>query len=154
MLSCEMSRIFILPFTAEAGHIDELGHVNNAVWVQWMEHLSVSHWRAHAPAAEVEASVWMVTRHEIDYRGNVTLGQGVTGTTWIDELPRGARFNRRMLFRNEDGRTVVEAKTTWAMLDAVTHRLLRVPPHLAEHFMAQSEDYAAAGLPIPTVLNK
>lgn len=141
-----MSRIFTLPFMAEAAHIDALGHVNNAVWVQWMEHLSVSHWRAHAPPAEVEASVWMVTRHEIDYRGNVKLGEAVTGTTWIDEPPRGARFNRRMLFRNADGRTVVEAKTTWAMLDATTHRLLRVPAHLAEHFMARAEDYAAAGL--------
>jgi hypothetical protein len=35
------------------------------------------------------------------------------------------------------------------MLDAVTHRLLRVPPHLADHFLARAEDYAAAGLPLP-----
>lgn len=141
-----MSRIYSLSFTATADHIDELGHVNNAVWVQWMEQLSVGHWRDHAPAAEVDASVWMVTRHEIDYRGNVALGAMVTGITWIDESPRGARFNRRMLFCDASGRTVVEAKTTWAMLDAATHRLLRVPPHLADHFMARAEDYRAAGL--------
>ncbi len=142
-----MSRIFTLPFTAQAAHIDELGHVNNAVWVQWMEHLSVSHWRAHASPNDVAAAVWMVTRHEIDYRGNVRLGDSVTGTTWIDEPPRGARFNRRMLFRDAAGKTVVEARTTWAMLDATTHRLLRVPPHMAAHFLAQAADYGEAGLP-------
>ena len=63
-----------LTFTAGPAHIDVLGHVNNAVWLQWMEALATSHWEALAPAEWREAYVWVVTRHEIDYRGNIALG--------------------------------------------------------------------------------
>ena len=36
--------------TARPEDIDELGHVNNAVWVRWMERLAVAHWQARASA--------------------------------------------------------------------------------------------------------
>lgn len=39
-----MASSFTKQFTARPEHIDVLGHVNNAVWVQWMEQLSVEHW--------------------------------------------------------------------------------------------------------------
>ena len=89
---------FALTFTARSEHIDELGHVNNAVWVQWMEEVATAHWRAVAPAEHVEAYVWVVSRHEIDYRGNIGLGESATATTSIPEGPRGARFDRLVEF--------------------------------------------------------
>ena len=84
-------------FTAAADDIDELGHVNNAVWVRWIQDIAVAHWEAVAPAAHREAYVWVVTRHEIDYRGNLSIGDSVTGETWVGE-PRGARFDRHVRF--------------------------------------------------------
>jgi hypothetical protein len=47
--------------------IDELGHVNNAAWVRWIQDMATAHWRAVADPAHVDAYVWVVTRHEIDY---------------------------------------------------------------------------------------
>ena len=129
-----MSR-FRLSFTAAAADIDELGHVNNAVWVRWIQHIAVSHWQAVAPADQQAAFVWVVTRHEIDYRGNVAEGETVTGETWVPEPPRGARFNRHVRFTGADGRVRVEAVTTWALLDRATRRLLRVRPEIAAPFM-------------------
>ena len=129
-----MSR-FRLSFTAAAADIDELGHVNNAVWVRWIQHIAVSHWQAVAPADQQAAFVWVVTRHEIDYRGNVAEGETVTGETWVPEPPRGARFDRHVRFTGADGRVRVEAVTTWALLDRATGRLLRVRPEIAAPFM-------------------
>lgn len=126
---------FTLRFTATAGDIDQLGHVNNAVWVQWMESLSVTHWNSVAPEADRAAYIWMVTRHEIDYRGNIGVGESVTGKTWIDEPPRGARFNRNIAFITDAGKEVVRARTAWAMMDAATGRVQRVPAHLVTLFM-------------------
>ena len=68
-------------FTAQPEHIDANGHVNNAVWVRWMEELAVAHWLTDALKEHVDAYAWVVTRHEIDYRGNVKLGAEVTGVT-------------------------------------------------------------------------
>jgi acyl-CoA thioester hydrolase len=130
-----MTTHFSLPFTASAGDIDQLGHVNNAIWVQWIQAIGTAHWESIAPTRHVEAYAWVVTRHEIDYRGNVTLGETVRGVTWVDEPPRGARFDRLVRFVGEDGRVKVEAKTTLAMIDRSTGRLTRVSKDVAAPFL-------------------
>lgn len=130
-----MSNRHSLTFTAGPEHIDVMGHVNNAVWVQWMEALAVAHWEAVASAEHQAAYVWVVTRHEIDYRGNVSQGESVTGETFIPEAPSGARFDRCVEFRDSRGKLIVSAKTTWALLDKASGRLLRVPKDVAAPFL-------------------
>ena len=126
---------FRRPFTATAADIDELGHVNNAVWVRWAQDLATAHWLAVAPADQQRAYVWVVTRHELDYRSNVAAGATVTGETWVADEPRGARFDRRFRFVDASGATVVEGVTTWALLDRATGRLLRVRGEVAAPFL-------------------
>ena len=123
-----------LTFTAGPAHIDVLGHVNNAVWLQWMEALATSHWEALAPAEWREAYVWVVTRHEIDYRGNIALGESVTGETFVPDPPRGARFDRRVDFRNTAGKVIVSARTQWVLIDKASSRIQRVPAEMAALF--------------------
>lgn len=126
---------FTLSITAGPEHIDELGHVNNAVWVQWIQDVAVSHWQAVARPEHVEAYVWVVTRHEIDYRGNVKAGETVTARTWVGDAPRGARFDRLMEFVGPDGKVKVAARTTWAIIDRESGRILRIPPDVAAPFL-------------------
>jgi len=133
-----MSNTFRLTFTALPEHIDENGHVNNAVWVQWMERLSTAHWEALAPEEHQRAYAWVVTRHEIDYRGNIRLGDSVEALTEIREGPKGARFDRHYTFTDAEGRAVVRAKTTWAMIDRRTFRIMRVPPEVAAPFLPEA----------------
>ena len=121
--------------TAAPEDIDMLGHVNNAVWVKWIQDVAVAHWNAVAPPAHRDAYIWVVTRHEIDYRGNVAEGETVTAETWVSEPPRGARFDRNVRFLGADGKVRVEAKTTWAMIDRASGRIGRVPAELAERFL-------------------
>lgn len=113
-------------FTAEAQHIDELGHVNNAVWVDWIQQIATAHWSAVAAPEHQAQYIWVVTRHEIDYRGNVGEGETVTAETFIPTAPTGARFDRRVDFRNADGKAIVASNTTWAMIDRASGRLARV----------------------------
>ena len=125
-----------LTFTARPEHIDELGHVNNAVWVNWIQDIATAHWTAVAAPAHRDAYVWVVTRHEIDYRGNIAAGDSVTGETWIPEGPRGAQFDRCVEFRDAGGKRIVAARSTWAMLDKASGRLVRVPAEVAAPFLA------------------
>lgn len=125
---------FIRTFVAAREHIDELGHVNNTVWVRWIQDMATAHWDAVARPEDREAFYWVVTRHEIDYRGNVDEGQTVTGETWIEGAARGATSLRRVDFRNEAGKVIVSAATTWAMLDRSTNRLVRVRPEILAPF--------------------
>jgi acyl-CoA thioester hydrolase len=121
--------------TAGAADIDELGHVNNAVWVRWIQEIAVAHWQAVAPAEQQAAYIWVVTRHEIDYRGNLHAGESVTAETWVPDPPKGARFDRHVRFVGADGKVLVEAVTTWALLDRASGRLLRVRDDIAAPFL-------------------
>ena len=129
---------FTLTFTASPADIDELGHVNNAVWVRWIQDMATSHWAAVPDPADVAAYIWDVTRLEIDYRGNVAAGENVTGKTWIEKPPRGATFDRRVEFVNDAGKILVSANTTWAMIDRASGRLMRVPADVATPFLEGS----------------
>jgi acyl-CoA thioester hydrolase len=122
--------------TARAEDIDELGHVNNAAWVRWIQDMATSHWFAVAPASHVEAYIWVVIRHEIDYLRGLGPGESVTGRTWVADPPRGARFDRHVEFIGDDGKPRVRARTTWAIIDKTTGRPLRVPAEVAAPFLA------------------
>jgi acyl-CoA thioester hydrolase len=126
---------FALRITAGDADIDALGHVNNAAWVRWIQDMATAHWHAVAPAAHVDAYVWVVTRHEIDYLRALGPGESVTGRTWVGEAPKGARFDRHVEFVGEDGKVRVRARTTWAILDKASGRPLRVPAEVAAPFL-------------------
>jgi acyl-CoA thioester hydrolase len=127
---------FTRKFTAAAADIDELGHVNNSVWVRWMQEISVAHWRAVATPEQDAAYVWVIVRHEIDFRGNIREGETATARTWVSEAPRGAKFDRHIEFV-KDGKVLVRAKTTWAILDKLTQSLIRVPADVTARFLSR-----------------
>lgn len=121
---------------ASAADIDELGHVNNAVWVQWIQEVATRHWTALADPDHLARYLWVVSRHEIDYRGNVGEGETVTARTWVGDAPRGARFDRMIEFTGEDGKVKVAARSTWVIIDRETGGILRIPPDVAAPFLA------------------
>ena len=125
---------FTKTFTAEPHHIDELGHVNNSVWVQWIQDLATAHWTAVADPEHQERFFWVVIRHEIDYRGNIAVGESAVGTTYIPGDAKGAKSIRVVEFVDDAGKPLVSAETTWAMLDRSSNRLARVRPEVLAPF--------------------
>ena len=123
-------------FEAGAADIDMLGHVNNTVFVRWIQEIAIAHWSKVASATHQVAYIWVVTRHEIDYLRSVGLGEIVTGRTWVGDAPHGARFDRHVEFTNGDGKACVRAKTSWAIIDRASGRPIRVPAEVAAPFLA------------------
>ncbi|MGI8942976.1 MAG: acyl-CoA thioesterase [Qipengyuania sp.] len=141
-----MSARFSKTFTARPGHIDELGHVNNAVWVQWVQDMATAHWDVAAEEAHRREVFWLVVRHEIDYRGNISQGESVTAETWIEGGPKGAKSVRRVDFRDAGGRVIVSAATTWAMLDQASGRPMRVRDEVLAPFREAGVNQASAAV--------
>ena len=129
-----------MTFTAGPEHIDFMGHVNNAIWLNWAQDIATGHWEKVAYPAHVAAYLWVVTRHEIDYRGNIGEGESVIAQTRIEKPPKGARFERLIDFFREDGgqpqgKPIVSVRSSWAMIQRDTGRLARVPAEVAEAFI-------------------
>ena len=127
---------FEMTLTAGPEHIDELGHVNNAVWVQWMELVAVAHWRSVADPAHQDDYFWVVVRHEIDYLRAAHEGDVISARTWVGEAPKGAKFDRNVEFLGPDGKVCVRARTDWAIIDKALGRPIRVPPEVVAPFLA------------------
>jgi acyl-CoA thioester hydrolase len=127
---------FKMAFIAGPEHIDELGHVNNAVWVQWIQQIAVAHWDSIADPAHKGAYFWVVVRHEIDYLRAAHAGDLITGRTWVGDAPQGARFDRFVEFTGSDGQACVRAKTQWAIIDKALGRPIRVPPEVVAPFLS------------------
>jgi acyl-CoA thioester hydrolase len=128
--------VFEMTFTAAPEHIDELGHVNNAVWVQWMEQVAVAHWRSVADAEHQDAYFWVVVRHEIDYLRAVLEGERITARTWVGDNLKGAKFDRHIEFVGADGKPRVRSRTDWAIIDKASGRPIRIPPEVVAPFTA------------------
>lgn len=128
-----MSR-FAISIMPAPDDFDALDHVNNAVWVRWIEQVSTAHWNAVASEAQRASYGWVITRHEVDYLGNIKMGESVTATTWLGAAPKGARYDRHVEFTGVDGSVKCRALTTWALIDAASYRLLRIRSDIIERF--------------------
>lgn len=126
--------IFEQTIEPRAEDIDELGHVNNAVYVRWIQDMATSHWRAIARVEDVDRYVWVVTRHEIDYRRATRLGETLTARTWVG-TPQGARFDRFVEIVGPDGSVRVSARTVWALVELSSMRPMRIQPEVAAPFL-------------------
>lgn len=120
--------------TAQAGEIDELGHVNNAVYVSWVQDAATDHWYACVPEALAQRFIWVCLRHEIDYREPVLEGETVEIRTWLGAC-RGARFDRYVDIRKPGSRKgSIKAKTTWVLLDQASRKPMRVTDEILSAF--------------------
>lgn len=114
-------------------HIDELGHVNHKVYVAWAEEAGVRHWRAVATPQMQQRWIWVASHLEMDFLRETKPGETVRVETWLGER-RGARFDRHVRILGANGDERARARTTWALLDALTRRPARVPADVIEVF--------------------
>lgn len=130
------AEIFTRRFPVDAADIDELGHVNNIVYLRYAQDIAIAHWRARATPEMLVIYVWVVMRHEVDYRAALTLGDEVEVRTWVDDQARGPAWARFVdIYKAGAERPSAQIKSNWCLLDAVTRRIRRVPPDLIARFV-------------------
>jgi acyl-CoA thioester hydrolase len=114
--------VFELPITVDEKDIDQLGHVNNVVYVRWVQEAAVAHWSVLASAEEKARLLWVVIRHEIDYKHPAFLQDSIVARTWVGEAD-GLAFERNTeIVRVSDRKLLAKARTLWCPVDAKTMR--------------------------------
>lgn len=128
-------KTFSLPILVSKDAIDELGHVNNVVYVQWIQDIAAAHWDSLASVERKKNFVWVVLRHEIDYLGAAFEGDTLTATTWVG-VSAGVRSERHVQIVNEKtGKLIAEAKTVWCLLDGITMKPKRIEEEVIKILM-------------------
>lgn len=117
---------FNLSRRVEVDDLDERTHVNNVVYLQWVQDAAAAHWSALAPDGAREEFAWVALRHEIDYLKPALLGDEIAITTWVG-VAEGLSFERfTEIRRRPDDVLLARARTLWCPVDARTGRPRRV----------------------------
>lgn len=109
------------PLTIQPSDIDELGHVNNVVYLRWVQEASAAHWAVLSTEAIRKTYAWVVARHEIDYKASALPGDELHAETWVGET-EGVRSVRYVNIVNKAGKILAAARTTWVLIDAMSGR--------------------------------
>jgi acyl-CoA thioester hydrolase len=113
---------FEMEIAVAADDIDTLGHVNNVTYLRWVQEVATAHWQAAAPAADQARTLWIVVRHEIDYKQAAYLADTIVARTWVGSATR-VKFERfTELLRKRDRALLAQARTLWCSVDARTLR--------------------------------
>jgi acyl-CoA thioester hydrolase len=130
---------FELPIRVQAADIDTLGHVNNVVYLRWVQDVAVAHWRAAATAAQQAQVLWVVRRHEIDYKHPARLVDEITARTWVGTASKYAFERHTEILRSRDRKLLARARTVWCPIDAGTGKPKRVADDVRERFSTPAE---------------
>jgi acyl-CoA thioester hydrolase len=127
--------MFRFPIGILPADIDHMGHVNNSVYLKWVQDAVVGYWEAVAPAEAVAAHRWVALKHEISYRRPAFLEDIVVADV-VAERVNGARaFFTTIIKRGED--VVAEVKSIWCCLDSGSLRPARLAKDVVSRFVPQ-----------------
>ena len=128
------TKIFEYPITILQSDIDEQGHVNNIIYLKWVQEAAISHWTSVADAKMLANNLWVVSRHEIDYLKSAYIDSKLIAKTWVTD-PQGAKSERYVTIMDAETETIyAKIKTTWYLLDFKTKRPKRIDAEIVNAF--------------------
>lgn len=130
---------FRLELVPQPEDIDELDHVSNITYVRWLQLVATGHSAALGwdnAAYRRLGAVFVVRRHEIDYRAPAYAGDRIRLCTWVDWWRAASTLRRTDITRLSDGVLLASAATLWALVSIETGRPLRIPEELRRPFAA------------------
>lgn len=115
---------FTQHFTVKSSDIDEQGHVNNVVYVRYIQDVAIDHWISVTDEEIREKYTWVVLRHEIDYKKQAFEAEEIIATTWVGEPTRISWERFTEIKRGAD--LLVKAKSIWCLIDRQTTKPARI----------------------------
>ncbi|MFY0636850.1 acyl-CoA thioesterase [Maricaulis maris] len=112
--------------TPKPDDFDELGHVNNVVYLRWVQEMAVTHWHLISPPDTVAGEVWVALKHTIEYRDPILPGETAEIRTWLGKV-HGPRFDRHVDIRKPGAKRVsARATTEWCRIGRESRRPMRI----------------------------
>lgn len=114
--------------------LDELNHVNNVRYVQWINDIAKAHWNEKATSSMLKQYYWVVLEHNIKYKNPAVLGDTILLKTYVTKA-EGVTSTRIVEILNKDnGKLIVKAESNWCLISRDTNRPTRIPQDLSRLF--------------------
>ena len=139
-----MSDIFDLTLTVKPEHIDILGHVNNVVYIQWMQDVALAHIEALGLGLTqyLELKHAMVAvEHHVQYRKAAIEGDELILRTWLDHIDALYSYRKYAFYRPKDQSVLFVGNTKWACIEIATGRPKRMSPSFIQAYQPIEKDF-------------
>lgn len=137
-LSWDLPEPFVIEHTAQDSEVDGYGHINNSVYVQWMDRCVWEHCDAVGSSFEACQKIgkgFAAVRHEIDYLAASYSGDRVSIANWVTVNDGKLRAERRFqIIRTLDQKTLLRARSWYICTDLNTGRPTRIPDEFKTGF--------------------
>ena len=120
-------------FTVPLSAVDANGHVNNVVYIQWMQDVATLHFNSVGGSAPMikAGATWVVRSHNIEYLSPLFAGEEVIVLTWVVNFRRVRSLRRYRFLRAADEVLLARGETDWVFVDAASGRPCRIPDGIA-----------------------
>ncbi|WP_094542967.1 acyl-CoA thioesterase [Brucella pseudogrignonensis] len=121
------------PVIISPGDIDDMGHVNNAVYLRWVQEAVISYWQAKSSIENQAQLLWVALKHEISYHAPLFLNDSVEALVTATGMKGSRAFFTTTIKRSDDVAT--EVNSSWCCVDAETRRPRRIDENIARIFL-------------------
>ena len=128
------SDAFHYPIGILPDDIDHMGHVNNSVYLKWVQDAVVKFWETVAPADAVTRHLWVALQHQITYRRPAFIDDLVVADVVANGTAGAKAMFTTVIKRGEE--VLAEVQSTWCCLDSVTRRPARLARDIVARFIA------------------
>ena len=114
--------------------LDQLQHVNNVRYVQWVQDVAETHWLKNATEEILQSFYWVLVNHNIEYKGQAFLGDKIRIKTYV-ESSEGVFSTRKVEMYNQTSEKLIISSTTkWCLINSTNHKPARIPEQIATLF--------------------
>jgi acyl-CoA thioester hydrolase len=126
-------KIFKHQIRVAATDIDAMNHVNNVVYLQYIQDVAQAHWESVVSADITSQLTWVARRHEIDYLKPAFLGDTLTVKTWVEAFTGVTSLRHCEIYK--DNQLITKSKTTWVAINPQTSKPQRVSAEVVMLFL-------------------
>jgi acyl-CoA thioester hydrolase len=126
--------IYEKTITVKASDLDDLKHVNNVQYVQWIQDIAKEHWKNKASEEILNTYFWVVIRHEIDYKQQAFLDDELLIQTFVGDQTHVTSQRFVNVLNKQTKKVLVKAKSTWCLMDYKTKKPVKISEEMLRVF--------------------
>lgn len=127
-------QIFESLITVAQKDLDELNHVNNILYVQWVNDIALQHWNSKATENILEHFYWVMINHHIQYKGQAFLNDILVLKTFVTKSVGVTSTRTVEIYNKNSSKLLTTSETNWCFMSKENNRPTRIPKEIIELF--------------------
>jgi len=127
-------QVFKKTITVSKEDIDDLNHVNNVRYVQWVQDIAKEHWLTYVSKEILETYSWFLVNHLIEYKSQALLGDKLLIKTYVPKVEGVSTIRHVEITNSETNQLIVNSKAKWCLINSKTQRPARITSEIAKLF--------------------